>query len=103
MYADYWDCFFMILRDRSFPHNFLNQIQFLLYILAFMVARLYTEKSEVVIGQGTGLTGTGKLKEYLIKRSLIAIFSDFSGRLQRECKVFCSAAKIMITKSVEEQ
>lgn len=68
-----------------------------------MEARIYTEKSTFVIGQGTGLTGTGKPKEYLIKRCLIAIFTDFSGRLQRERGVFCSAAKIMITKSVEEQ
>lgn len=68
-----------------------------------MVGRTYKKKAKVVIGQDTGLNGTGKLKEYLIERCLIAIFIAFFGRLQMELEVFCGAANIMITKSVEEQ
>lgn len=68
-----------------------------------MVDRTDIEKVKVVIGQDIGLTGTGKLKEYLIKRCLIGIFIDFFGRLQKELEVLHGAAKIMITKSVEEQ
>lgn len=61
------------------------------------------KKRKLIIVHNTSLNKIEMLKEYLIIKCLIATFIDFFGRLQRKHEVFCSAAKIMITKSAEEQ
>lgn len=68
-----------------------------------MVDRTYTEKVKIYKSAIYQFKCDMKAKEIFNYKWIIAIFIDFFGRLQRKLEVFCSAAKIMITKSVEEQ
>jgi len=68
-----------------------------------MVDRTYIEKVKSCNRARYWLNWDREAKGIFIERCLIAIFIDFFGRLQMELEVFCGAANIMITKSVEEQ